>query len=258
MVDNSFHIESGCKKIAFIDLGANRGDISKSFFEFHRVLFGLGKIELHVHAFEPGKVPAGTRHPLRQSLKTINDRVARHGGTVTLHSKAAWVNDGITKLSVGKKFMNTNSAITSVVELVKASSHNFKGSVNVESIDFSKWIQALVANNDYDRVYVKMNIEGSEYPIIDKMIKDNTLSCIDKLFIEFHKRYPHISKDDTEDDYVEKIHTATSKTLVYRSTTDAPARHRVPGSVAAHYEYVPRFGWASPLRKRPFLLGFTK
>jgi len=255
VIEKSFHIESGCRKIAFIDLGASDGGICKDFFRSHRVLFSLGKIELHVHAFEPGKAPPGMPHPLRQSLQTIKNQVAIHGGTVTLYSKAAWISDGVTRFMVGKKFNNTNSVVGSVAELVKASSHKFRDATYVESIDFSNWIQQLVVDHSYDRVYVKMSIGGSEYPVIDKMIKDGALPCIDKLFIEFHKRYPHVTKCETENEYIEKMYAASSTMVIYKAINPMVAH---PGSTSARYEYAPRFGWANPRRRRPFLLTFDE
>lgn len=58
--------------------------------------------------------------------------------------------------------------------------------IEVEKIDLSKHI--LTLKNEYD-IYLKLDVEGSEYDILDKMIKDNSILYIKKLFVEFHNQY---------------------------------------------------------------------
>ena len=54
----------------------------------------------------------------------------------------------------------------------------------VECVAFSKWIKDNC--NESDNIILKMDIEGSEYDIIEKMIKEGTIKYINKLFIEWH------------------------------------------------------------------------
>ena len=37
-----------------------------------------------------------------------------------------------------------------------------------------------------DEIYVKLDIEGAEFPVLDKMVKDNTLKYIQTLAVEWH------------------------------------------------------------------------
>lgn len=54
----------------------------------------------------------------------------------------------------------------------------------VEAIDFSKWIMENFDNND--QIVLKMDIEGSEYKVIPKMIEDGSINYINHLIIEWH------------------------------------------------------------------------
>ena len=56
--------------------------------------------------------------------------------------------------------------------------------VKVPCIDFSSWIKSQLNIDDY--IYLKMDIEGSEYEVLDKMINDGTINYLDGLDIEFH------------------------------------------------------------------------
>lgn len=57
----------------------------------------------------------------------------------------------------------------------------------VKSIDFSSFLKETVNEEDY--VLIKMDIEGSEFSVLDKMIKDNTIELIDDIYVEFHERH---------------------------------------------------------------------
>ena len=56
----------------------------------------------------------------------------------------------------------------------------------VECIDFSKWLEKTVKKEDY--VIIKMDIEGAEFDVIEKMILDQTIKLVDELHVEFHEQ----------------------------------------------------------------------
>lgn len=58
------------------------------------------------------------------------------------------------------------------------------GGEQVNCFDFSKWIRAL--KKPGDTLIVKMDIEGDEIPVIERMIKDGTDELLDLLLIEWH------------------------------------------------------------------------
>ena len=68
----------------------------------------------------------------------------------------------------------------------------------VESIDFSEFIKEKVTIDDF--VVVKLDIEGSEFDVIDKLIEKDILKYINEIYIEFH---PHFFEDSNF--YIKKI-----------------------------------------------------
>lgn len=63
----------------------------------------------------------------------------------------------------------------------------FEKTIEVDCIDLSNYIKNNF--NDTDHIIIKMDIEGAEYDILQKMINDNTINYIDELFVEFHASY---------------------------------------------------------------------
>ena len=59
-----------------------------------------------------------------------------------------------------------------------------KSEINAEAIDLSEFIQQHFSKNDL--IFLKMDIEGAEYVVLNKMIEDNTIFYVDELLIEFH------------------------------------------------------------------------
>lgn len=54
----------------------------------------------------------------------------------------------------------------------------------VKAIDFSAWIMENFSKDDY--IICKMDIEGAEYDVVPKMIKDGSVEYMDEMIIEFH------------------------------------------------------------------------
>jgi len=56
--------------------------------------------------------------------------------------------------------------------------------IKVQAIDFGQWLKRNYRKEDV--IYVKLDIEGAEYAVLRKMLRDGSITYIDKLFIEFH------------------------------------------------------------------------
>ncbi len=56
--------------------------------------------------------------------------------------------------------------------------------MKVQAIDFSKWVLDNFSKDDY--IILKMDIEGSEYEVLPRMISDGSLEYVDLLLMEFH------------------------------------------------------------------------
>ena len=57
----------------------------------------------------------------------------------------------------------------------------------VKSINFSNFIKENFSKDDY--IVVKMDIEGSEFSVLDGLIRDNMVEYIDEIYVEFHERF---------------------------------------------------------------------
>jgi FkbM family methyltransferase len=106
-----------------------------------------------------------------------NAAITDYSGTVDLNVES--INDSDTGQG------------TSIVEIERWKSPNHKGSfvktVEVQALDLSDWI----ANHckDCDFVAIKLDIEGAEYAVLEKMIREGTIDLVDQLFIEWHARF---------------------------------------------------------------------
>ena len=59
-----------------------------------------------------------------------------------------------------------------------------------------------------DNILLKLDVEGAEYEIIDKLIEDNTISLIKNIHIEWH---PHLRTDSPNNvSYYEDIFKANN------------------------------------------------
>ena len=65
--------------------------------------------------------------------------------------------------------------------------------VAVEGIDISKWISNNFSKEDH--IVLKMDIEGSEYEVLEKMIEDKTFDMVNELLIEFHWKKCGVSEE---------------------------------------------------------------
>ena len=63
----------------------------------------------------------------------------------------------------------------------------------VQALDLSAWI--LQNFSEKDEIILKMDIEGSEYSVLEKMIDDSSIDFINQLWIEFHPKKSNISKN---------------------------------------------------------------
>jgi FkbM family methyltransferase len=66
--------------------------------------------------------------------------------------------------------------------------------IHVESIDFGEWLKENFKIED--TIYVKLDIEGAEYKILNKMLRDGSIRYVDKFYLEFHS---FIMKNITEE-----------------------------------------------------------
>lgn len=77
--------------------------------------------------------------------------------------------------------------------------------INVEAIDFNEWLIKNTKENDF--IILKMDIEGAEYPVLNKLMDEDNLRRVNRLFVEFHWSRVGISR---------KMHLKTRRRLFRR------------------------------------------
>lgn len=160
----------------FVDCGSYHANFLEQV-----VNWGQLHADLHnssVYSFEPNA-------KMYNYWKVIKDRHIRHLKDIQFINKAVWVKD--TTIS----YTETADDIGGTVMGDKTKFNNI---IKVESIDFSNWIKQF-----NEPILIKMNIEGAEYPVLEKMIQDGTDKLVDILFVEFHAK-----KMDNKDYWLNK------------------------------------------------------
>jgi len=135
-------------------------------------------------AFEPNK-----------DLDVVSS-IERFNVPYTYSDKAVWVEDGELTFSI------TGRNDASYID--KLRDGDVDRTINVESIDFSKFVSELPKES---KVVCSMDIEGAEYPVLRKMIRDGSITRISLLDIEFHYR---ILPDEDSDSTSVLIHQLQS------------------------------------------------
>lgn len=102
----------------------------------------------------------------------------------TFIEKAVWIRD--EELTVSLDPRKQASHIKGVAGT------EYEQTKTVQAIDFSWFVHELPEAT----IVCSMDIEGSEFPVLRKMIKNGTLQCISVLDIEFHHRL--MNDEDTE------------------------------------------------------------
>lgn len=162
---NNHHQNSKFKKYIFIDVGGNIADTVENFL---KVGVKSSPIPIKdydsIYVFEPN-----------QEFHKLYDKFYNQSYQFTLIKAAAASVDGHLKFA---------GEGTGGSTLIVNSKNENKDTLKtlVPSIDFSKWLKRTVDIDDY--VVCKVDVEGSEYEIVQQMFVDGTVCLCDRLAIE--------------------------------------------------------------------------
>ena len=156
------------KKI-FIDGGYHLGEGLNEF----KTILNINQ-DWVIHAFEPN----------------IHCNTVTTDKNVILHQKAIWVDDCELTFNCENNEISNSPKNNSVSDLdgwgsclnVIGSSHTFNKQITVNAIDFSEFLKQFKGMD----VYCKLDIEGAEFEVLRKLIKNGTISIIKELWVEWH------------------------------------------------------------------------
>lgn len=160
-------------KKVFLDFGGNEGQGLKQFMGMYNI-----DSDWVVETFEPDP-----------SCK-IEEKIS-HLEFVKIHRKAVFDKNGTVKFH---QFL-LNSEASSVNCLMDSGYFtNPNHDYYLKNKNISKFIEVECVNvtdiinqyQDNDFIVVKMDVEGSEFTLLRKMIKDNVIGKINELYVEWH------------------------------------------------------------------------
>jgi len=93
-----------------------------------------------------------------------------------VHNKVVWIREELISFYQDQSKLPLGSTVK------KSKTTGILKEIKVEAIDFSDFIDLYKEDN----VLVKMDIEGAEFDVLEKMIEDNTIIGVDRLYVEFH------------------------------------------------------------------------
>jgi len=152
----------------FIDGGGHKGESVRLF----RSQYPKAE-EFSIISFEPNV-------SLHDDFKDLTD--------IEFHNEAIWIEDGTITFYNAGMWTISSSLHRENKYIVNKQIH-----VDVPCIDFSRWVRERFTPDDY--VVLKLDIEGSEYEVLEKMINEGSIKLISKLYIEWHPALRRLSED---------------------------------------------------------------
>jgi FkbM family methyltransferase len=108
----------------------------------------------------------------------VESQLAQYDVDIKLIKKAVWTKNGKITFHIAGR--NDAAGIANLT------GHHEPKEVEVKTFNFSKFVADLPPA---DKIICSMDIEGAEYVVLEKMIKDKTIDRFDILDIEFHHRF---------------------------------------------------------------------
>jgi FkbM family methyltransferase len=94
---------------------------------------------------------------------------------------AVWINDDIKKFYISTEITDGSSLLGKKINDVKDESIY----IDIPCVDLSTWIKNNFTEDDY--VILKLDIEGAEYEVLNKMIDDGSIKLVNELWGEWHE-----------------------------------------------------------------------
>lgn len=172
------------KKRVFLDCGGHHGEGLEYFIK----LLGIDR-DWEVRTWEPN--PACL---IWDRVESLN---ARYGLRIQASTMAVWTTVGLIGFKQEDHFVSQSGSPTDGRSRVDGWASQiaelggvFPGlttTIQVVSFDFSQFLEQY--RHDVFEVYCKMDIEGSEFPVLRKILNDGRAGIFKHLWVEFHEGF---------------------------------------------------------------------
>jgi FkbM family methyltransferase len=160
----------------FLDCGTNLG---QGLTEFDKKMNLIGQDDWKIYCFEPNPdIQLTTLFPKANNIEYIQ--------------KAVWIENTQLEFRMQGKSMNDLKGLGSKLEVVdkKYNPDNCKFKLQqVDAFDLSEFITDLIRADSNVEIYVKMDIEGAEFEVLQHLIEKDTIKYIKEIFCECHGRF---------------------------------------------------------------------
>ncbi len=177
-------------KRVYLDLGGNKGQGLRHFISS----YNIDPENWVVETFEPDP-----NCDIENQIKDL--------GYVKINNKAVWTHTGKVNFSQ----LDENSEGSSVECLMSEgncanpNSESFRKHDHIISIDCIDISTILSKYKDFNFVLVKMDVEGSEFNLLRKIIEDGSIEIINDLYVEWHHEYVKNESEQTVNELKNKI-----------------------------------------------------
>ncbi|MDB3936578.1 FkbM family methyltransferase [bacterium] len=193
---------SKTENVLFVDCGANLGQgyhwLSK-FFKQSNVEFEMFEPNFNCYSFleEIPAVKSGKVKLNKGGIGTDDSLVNLYG--LDDPERGPLSQGGSTNIAHNSKFYSSSEA----------------KSIEVKVFNFSEYLQGKSAL--YDKILVKMDIEGAEVEVLESLIADKSINYINVLYVEFHSQFQDLEESkvtkNREDRIIDKIKNETNTLL---------------------------------------------
>ncbi len=142
----------------------------------------------------------------------IEERIKQIPLNITPYNKAVWIEEGYVYFNQENHKKSQTGSPTdghsdidgwaSSIDGIGFHHAGYDTQVKVPSINFSKFISNLPEDVN---IICKMDIEGSEFQVLRHLIKEQTVTKLKEIYIEFHERFMPAESPETEKELVKQI-----------------------------------------------------
>jgi FkbM family methyltransferase len=156
----------------FIDAGSNRG---QGFSHFKKS-YPLNEYDYYLIEPNPKLVDQlKTQYSEDNRIKIFQNALYKDNSILPLYGRE----NGLTQYTEGNTLTQTHNTGYNDYTPTKL--------IDIECIDVKELLET--AHNQYENILMKLDIEASEYDVLERMIETETFKYISEIWVEWHTQY---------------------------------------------------------------------